>query len=226
MDRSISVIQLLPLLLKGFGITLLLAAVAIGLGAVFGTLLGSLYAWGGRVVRAVLFMLVTIVRGVPLVVQVFAVFFMLPAYGIKFSAVSSAGIALTLFASFTIMEIVRGGIEAVPKAQMQAALSLGFSYREVMRTIVLPQALRSMMPSLVNQGVFMVKATSVVSLFGVTEFMYVSKEQIERTLMGFEIMAFVWIAYTIVCYPLTALGRRFEERLKGRGQASLAGAGA
>jgi len=107
-DRSISVIQLLPLLLKGFGITLLLAAVAIGLGAVFGTLLGSLYAWGGRVVRAVLFMLVTIVRGVPLVVQVFAVFFMLPAYGIKFSAVSSAGIALTLFASFTIMEIVRG----------------------------------------------------------------------------------------------------------------------
>lgn len=226
MDRSISVIQLLPLLLKGFGITLLLAAVAIGLGAVFGTLLGSLYAWGGRVVRAVLFMLVTIVRGVPLVVQVFAVFFMLPAYGIKFSAVSSAGIALTLFASFTIMEIVRGGIEVVPKAQMQAALSLGFSYREVMRTIVLPQALRSMMPSLVNQGVFMVKATSVVSLFGVTEFMYVSKEQIERTLMGFEIMAFVWIAYTIVCYPLTALGRRFEEHLKGRGQTSLAGAGA
>ena len=226
MDRSLSFVQLMPLLLKGFGVTLLLAAVAVGLGVVFGTLLGSLYVWGGRIVRVMLFVMVTIVRGVPLVVQVFAVFFVLPAYGIKFSAVTSGAIALTLFASFTIMEIVRGGIEAVPKSQMQAALSLGFSYLEAMRTIVLPQALRSMMPSLVNQAVFMVKATSVVSLFGVTEFLYVSKEQIERTLMGFEIMALVWIAYTIVCYPLTMLGRHFESRLQSRGQTSLAGAGA
>jgi ABC-type amino acid transport system permease subunit len=123
------------------------------------------------------------------------------------------------------MEIVRGGIEAVPRAQFQAALSLGFSNAGAMTTVVLPQAMRSMMPSLVNQAVFMVKATSVVSLFGVTEFLYVAKEQIERTLMGFEIMAIVWIAYTLVCYPLTALGRWFEGRLKARGQTALAGAG-
>jgi len=159
------------------------------------------------------------------VVQVFAVFFVLPAYGIKFSAVTSAAISLTLFASFTIMEIVRGGIETVPSAQFQAALSLGFSNVGAMTTVVLPQAMRSMMPSLVNQAVFMVKATSVVSLFGVTEFLYVAKEQIERTLMGFEIMAFVWVAYTLVCYPLTALGRWFEARLKARGQTALASAG-
>jgi ABC-type amino acid transport system permease subunit len=170
--------------------------------------------------------MVTIVRGVPLVVQVFAVFFVLPAYGIKFSAVTSATIALTIFASFTIMEIVRGGIDAVPKTQIQAALSLGFSFSSAMRIVVLPQALRSMTPSLVNQAVFMVKATSVVSLFGVTEFLYVSKEQIERTLMGFEIMAIVWVAYTLVCYPLTVLGRRFETRLRARGQVSLAAASA
>jgi polar amino acid transport system permease protein len=172
-----------------------------------------------------LFVIVSAVRGVPLVVQVFAVFFVLPVYGIKLSAVSSAAVALTIFASFTSMEIVRGGIEAVPKAQLQAALSLGFSFAGAMRTVVLPQALNSMMPSLVNQAVFMIKATSVVSLFGVAEFLYISKEQIERTLMGFEIMAFVWAAYTIICYPLTALGRRIEGRLRTRGQISLAGAG-
>jgi polar amino acid transport system permease protein len=216
----------MPLLLRGFGVTLLLTVLSLGIGTVFGTLLGCLYAWGGRVLRAVLFVFVTAVRGVPLVVQVFAVFFVLPAYGIKFSAVTSAAIALSLFASFTIMEIVRGGIEAVPREQFQAALSLGFSFTGAMRTVVLPQALRSMTPALVNQAVFMIKATSVVSLFGVVEFLYVSKEQIERTLMGFEIMAFVWIAYTIVCYPLTALGRRVENRLRARGQTSLAGAGA
>jgi polar amino acid transport system permease protein len=225
-DRSISILTIMPLLLRGFGVTLLLTVLSLGIGTAFGMLLGCLYAWGGRVLRAVLFVFVTVVRGVPLVVQVFAVFFVLPAYGIKFSAVTSAAIALSLFASFTIMEIVRGGIEAVPREQFQAALSLGFSFTGAMRTVVLPQALRSMTPALVNQAVFMIKATSVVSLFGVAEFLYVSKEQIERTLMGFEIMAFVWIAYTIVCYPLTALGRRVENRLRARGQTSLAGAGA
>jgi His/Glu/Gln/Arg/opine family amino acid ABC transporter permease subunit len=213
-------------LLQGLAVTLFLTALSIGLGAVFGTLLGCLYAWGGRLLRSLLFFIVTIVRGVPLVVQVFAVFFVLPAYGIKFSAVTSAGIALSVFASFTIMEIVRGGIEAVPKPQFQAALSLGFTFAAAMRTVVLPQALRSMTPSLVNQAVFMVKATSVVSLFGVTEFLYVSKEQIERTLMGFEIMAIVWLTYTVVCYPLTVFGRRMEARLRARGQSSLAVAGA
>jgi His/Glu/Gln/Arg/opine family amino acid ABC transporter permease subunit len=220
-----SLVSLLPLLVKGFGVTLLLAGLSIGFGTIFGLLLGSLYAWGGRLMRALLFVLVTIVRGVPVVVQVFAVFFVLPAYGIKFSAITSAAISLTLFASFTIMEIVRGGIEAVPREQFQAALSLGFSNVGAMTTVVLPQAMRSMIPSLVNQAVFMVKATSVVSLFGVTEFLYVAKEQIERTLMGFEIMAFVWVAYTLVCYPLTALGRWFEARLKARGQTPLASAG-
>jgi polar amino acid transport system permease protein len=225
-DRVGALLALVPLLLRGLGVTLLLTALSIGLGTVFGTLLGCLYTWGGRVVRSLLFLMVTMVRGVPLVVQVFAVFFVLPAYGIKLSAITSAATALSLFASFTIMEIVRGGIAAVPRAQFEAALSLGFSFAGAMRTVVLPQALRSMMPSLVNQAVFMVKATSVVSLFGVTEFLYVSKEQIERTLMGFEIMAIVWIAYTLICYPLTALGRRFEARLRARGQSSLAGAGA
>jgi His/Glu/Gln/Arg/opine family amino acid ABC transporter permease subunit len=225
-ERVAALVELMPLLVRGFAVTLLLTALSIGLGSVFGTLLGCLYVWSGLVVRSMLFLMVTFVRGVPLVVQVFAVFFVLPVYGIKFSAITSAAIALTVFASFTIMEIVRGGIDAVPKAQLQAALSLGFSFTGAMRIVVLPQALRNMTPSLVNQAVFMVKATSVVSLFGVTEFLYVSKEQIERTLMGFEIMAIVWVAYTLVCYPLTVLGRRFETRLRARGQTSLAGAGA
>ena len=108
MERIGVLLEFMPLLMRGFGITLLLTAVSIGLGSLFGTLLGCLYAWSGRVVRSLLFLMVTIVRGVPLVVQVFAVFFVLPAYGIKFSAVTSATIALTIFASFTIMEIVRG----------------------------------------------------------------------------------------------------------------------
>ena len=153
----------------------------------------------------------------------FAVFFVLPIYGMKFSAMTSAAIALTAFAALTVMEIVRGGIAAVPREQYQAARSLGFPFLAALTTVVLPQALRIMTPSLVNQAVFLVKATSVVSLFGVTEFMFTAKEQIERTLLGFEIMAIVWIAYTIICFPLTLLGRRVENRLTARGHVSIAG---
>jgi His/Glu/Gln/Arg/opine family amino acid ABC transporter permease subunit len=125
-DRSVSILAILPLLLRGFGVTLLLTVLSLGIGTVFGTLLGCLYAWGGRVLRAVLFVFVTAVRGVPLVVQVFAVFFVLPAYGIKFSAVTSAAIALSLFASFTIMEIVRAASRQCPESSSNA-LSLSFS---------------------------------------------------------------------------------------------------
>lgn len=202
--------------------TLELAAIAIVLGVAVGVVLGVLYVWGGWAIRGLLFTLVSLIRGIPLVVQVFAVFFVLPAMGIKFSGFTSAAIALTAFASFTIMEVVRGGIQAVPREQMQAALSLGFLYVGAMRTIILPQAFRIALPALVNQSVFMVKATSVVSLFGVAEFMFVAKENIERTLMGFEIMAFVWVVYTAICYPLTVLGRRWEARLQARGFSTAA----
>ncbi|MCC7275667.1 MAG: amino acid ABC transporter permease [Alphaproteobacteria bacterium] len=223
MDALAQLGPVMPQLLRGFLATLELAAVALVLGTAGGVVLGCLYAWGGKLLRALLFALLTLVRGIPLVVQVFAVFFVLPVYGIKFSAMASAAIALTGFAALTTMEVVRGGIAAVPREQFQAARSLGFPFTTALTTVVLPQALRIMTPALVNQAVFLVKATSVVSLFGVTEFMFTAKEQIERTLLGFEIMAIVWIVYTVVCYPMTLLGRRIESRLKARGHAALAG---
>jgi polar amino acid transport system permease protein len=219
MGGNESLISLLPVLLGGFAATLQLAAIAIFGGGLAGLALGIFYVWGGRAIRALLFLLVSVARGVPLVVQVFAVFFVLPTLGLRFSAMTSAAIALTFFAALTIMEIVRGGIEAIAREQVQAALSLGFSFLGAMANIVLPQALRIALPSLVNQSVFMIKATSVVSLFGVGEFLFTAKETIERTLMGFEIMAFVWVAYTLVCYPLTVVGRRWEASLRAHDSA-------
>lgn len=201
------------LLIKGLISTLVLATISIAIGICVGFCLGCISAWSGWAIRTFLYCLVTIVRGIPLVVQIFAVFFVLPMYGIKLSAMASAAIALSLFASFTIMEIVRAGIKAVPHEQYQAAISLGFSFFDTLKTVVLPQATRVMLPGLVNQIVFMVKATSVVSLFGVTEFLFTAKEQIERTMLGFEIMAIVWLIYTIICFPITRMGRALELRL-------------
>lgn len=212
-------------LLRGLAVTLELAAVVLVLGTVGGVLGGTLYVWAGWPIRALLTGFVFVTRGVPLLVQVFGMFFILPLVGLKFSGFTSAALALSLFATATITEIVRGGIEAIPRGQLQAALSLGFLYAQAMRTIVLPQAARIILPPLVSQFVFLVKGTSLVSLVGVAELMYSGREVIERTLLGFQIMAMIWLIYTVICYPLTALGRRLEARMQ-RGLRPAAAAGA
>lgn len=201
-------------LLRGVVVTLELAIVVLVVGTIGGTLGGALLTWAGGVLRTVMAASIFVIRGVPLLVQVFAVFFILPLVGIKFSGFTSAALALSLFATVTITEIVRGGIESISRGQLQAAYSLGFRPAQAMRTIVLPQAARIILPPLVGQFVFLVKATSLVSLVGVAELMYSGREVIERTLMGFEIMAMIWGIYTVICYPLTALGRWLEARVQ------------
>jgi His/Glu/Gln/Arg/opine family amino acid ABC transporter permease subunit len=217
MATAMITIQQWFLLLRGLGVTLALAACVLAAGLALGIVGGVLYAWGGRVLRTLFSTWIFMVRGVPLIVQVYFVFFVLPLWGVTLSGFVSAALTLTLFAAATITEIVRGGIEAIPRSQLDAALSVGFRFIPAMRTIVLPQAIRVVLPALVSQFVFLVKATSVVSLLGVGEFLFSARELIERTLLGFEIMAVVWVAYTIICYPLTILGRRCEATLAARG---------
>ena len=197
-------------LLRGLAVTLQLAALVLVIGVVCGTFCGVLYVWGGVVVRTMLLVLIFLARGIPLLVQIFAVFFILPLMGLRFSGFTSAAIALSIFATATITEIVRAGIEGVPSGQLQAAVSVGFRYWAAVHTIVLPQAFRSILPPLVTQLVFLIKSTSLLSLVGVSDLMYAGREVIERTLLGFEVMALLWITYTAICYPLTVLGRRLE----------------
>jgi polar amino acid transport system permease protein len=197
-------------LLRGLMITLELAAIVLAVGTVAGIFGGVLFVWGGRPVRALMSGFIFIVRGIPLLCQVFIVFFVLPLIGLRFSPFVSAALALSIFAFATITEIVRGGIQTIPHGQFEGAISLGFRYWQAMRTIILPQAFRILLPPLINQFVFLIKATSLISLLGVAELMYTGREVIERTLLGFEVMMMIWFIYTAVCYPLTLLGRRME----------------
>jgi His/Glu/Gln/Arg/opine family amino acid ABC transporter permease subunit len=216
MDLGFSITLLAPLL-RGLNVTIQLAITVLVVGTVGGVIGGVLSSWGGRVVRSVFILFIFLSRGIPLLVQVFAVFFILPLMGVTFSAFVSATLALSIFAVATITEIVRGGIEAVPNGQVDSARALGFSMTQSMLTIILPQAMVSILPPLISQFVFLVKATSIISLVGVPELMYTGRQVIERTLLGFQVMALIWLFYTMVCYPLTALGRRLEADLKRRG---------
>ncbi len=209
--------EILLFLLPGVLATLRIAAVVTVVGLGIGAVLGCVVAWGGRLVRGALFAALTIARGIPVLVQLFIVFFGLPALGVALSATASATLALGFFMSMTTMEIVRGGIAAVPRGQLAAARALGFPPIRAAVDIVLPQALRLMLPNLVNQVVLIVKGTSIVSFVGVADVMLLAKESTERTQMGFETMGLVWLIYTAICLPLTIGGRLLQRAFDSRG---------
>ncbi|RDV04691.1 amino acid ABC transporter permease [Undibacter mobilis] len=217
---NMGLLAMVWLLLKGFMVSLQLAAGVLILGTVFGFLLGIAGARGSRVTRSIIHGLVVIVRGVPLLIQVFAVFYFLPLVGPTLSPFLTATVALSLFAAVTIGEIVRGSIVTVPAGQWEAARALGLGRLHTLVLVVLPEALPTIIPSLVGQFVWLIKGTSIISLLGVPELMYAGHQIIERTLRGFEVMALIWIIYTAVCYPLSVLGRYLEARLKFPDQGS------
>jgi polar amino acid transport system permease protein len=215
-----SLLTITLMLLKGFLVSLQLAAVVLVAGTIFGFLGGILAIAGGRPLRAVINAAVIVVRGVPLLIQVFAVFYVLPLIGPTLSPFVTAATALTLFATITITEIVRGSIAAIPAGQAEAARALGLRTVHVFGLVILPQAMRAIIPSLVGQFVWLIKGTAIISLLGVPELMHSAKAIIERTLRGFEVMALVWLYYTAICLPLSLISRRIETKLRARGSLS------
>lgn len=204
------------LLIRGLTVTIELSLLVLGIGTAVGLLLGVLHTMTNRLVRAPILAFVFISRGLPLLVQIFFVYLVLPLYGIRFSAFFSATLALSLFAVATISEIARGAIEGVPQGQVRAAKALGMQPWQANAYVILPQALQSMLPPLVAQFVLLIKATSLVSLVGVTELMMTGREIIEREVSGFEVMLLLMLIYTAVCWPLSSLGRKLQIRIGER----------
>lgn len=200
-------------LLHGLGVTLELAAVVLLIGAVGGLLLGLLATFGGRPVRAITASMLFLARGLPLLIQVFAIFYLLPLFGPTLDRFATAAVAVGLFASVTNGEVVRGSLLAIPAGQVEAGYALALTRIQTIVLIVLPQALRVIIAPLVGQFIFLIKATSIISLLGVPELMFAAREIIERDLEGFKVMAMVWLLYTAVCLPLSIVGRLIESRL-------------
>ena len=125
--------------------------------------------------------------------------------------------ALTLFTSAYMSQIVRAGIEGIPKGQMEAAISTGLSHRQAMIYIVLPQALRNMIPSFVNQFVSLIKDTSLAFIVGVSELTHVATQINNRTMVyPTEIFIFIAVIYFVICFAFTELSRWLERRLAYR----------
>jgi His/Glu/Gln/Arg/opine family amino acid ABC transporter permease subunit len=203
----------LPYLLQGLLVTLQTAALVILGGSAFGILLGIARSGRVPVIRQLAMLYIEIIRGTPLLVVLFVVYFALPALvGFRFTAYQAAVIGFILFISAYIAEDYRSGLAAIPKGQVEAALASGRGRRQVLTHVVLPQAVRRMIPTLFNQFVRLVKFTSVASVIGVTELTGSAMAVNAREFQPLEILAFLAGTYLLVCYLLSLFGRWLNQR--------------
>ncbi len=206
-------IHSLPFFLKGLWMTVAITGLSLIGGLILGFIWGVIRAGRGKVLRLLIGAWVDVIRGTPILVQIFIVFFILPEAGIQLEAFAAAVITLTNMAACFICEIVASGIMAVPKGQKEAATAAGLSVYQQLRYIVLPQAMRTILPPLVGQLVLLVKDSSIVSVIGVVDITRVGWFTVQRIPEGVMVFGLVGILYFVICYPLIYLSNNLEKRM-------------
>lgn len=201
-------------LASGLGSTLVLTLVSFAIALVLGTVLGLFSASPNRVMNVISSIYITIMRGIPLIVLAFFIYFSVPQLlDIKMSAFIAGVTTLTLNTAAYISEQVRGGILAVAKGQLEAGRSLGLSYNTSMRKIILPQAIKIMIPSLINQFVITLKDTSILSVIGIVELTQTGRIVIARTYSSGSMWLIVGAIYIVIITILTWLSSVLERKL-------------
>lgn len=189
-----------PLLGKALVQTLYIALFAICLSFIMGFLLAQVSVLGGRTAAFMARCLIEAVRGVPLLVFVFLVYYLLPKLGLNVETMYSGCIALSVFFAVYVAEIFRGAFRTISKVQTEAGMALGMSAWKIQVVVLLPQALRIALPSLMNLAAIVIKATSVVSIIGVWELTLATQELVMRTLAPFTFFIAALVMYFILCY--------------------------
>ncbi len=204
-------VKYIPLLLLGLKNTIIIAVGGVALGTLLGIILCLMSLSKGRVLRRVANIYITIIRGIPL--MILALFLYFGIIKNSMPVLAAAILILGLNCSAFIAEIFRGGIQAVDAGQMEAARSLGMSYFQAMRKIILPQAFKIMIPSLMNQFIAALKDTSILSAISVTELTMSARTIIARNYKAFEIYSFALIIYVVLITALTFVSKRIEQKL-------------
>ena len=215
-------VQYYPLFFQALGVTLQMTVVSLIAATVLGTIFGLFKVSGMGILKVIADIYIDIIRGTPLMVQVFIIYYglgsVLKPYGFSWNAIggaSTAGmVALSLNAGAYMAEIIRGGIEAVDKGQMEAARSLGLPYGKAMRKIILPQAFRTMMPSIINQFIITLKDTSLVSVIGPRELTQNGKIIAANSAsLVMPIWLSVALFYLVVCTILSRVAKIVERKV-------------
>lgn len=201
-------------LLTALGKTMQLTLLSLVFASFIGLFFGLLNVSKKKSMNIIANIYIDCVRGVPLIVLAFFVYFGIPlATGIRLSALVAGIIALSLNAGAYMAEIVRAGIQAVDKGQMEAARSLGLPYATAMRRVVLPQAIRTMIPSIINQFIITLKDTSILSVIGFPELVKAGQIVISRNFESFKMWVIIGAMYLVVITTLSKIARALERKV-------------
>lgn len=209
------IVQSFPMLLAGAGVTIRLTCTAVAMGILIGTFVGI-----GRVAKnPLLFGLssvyVNFIRGTPLLVQLYLVYFGLPALlGFPVPPMVAANVAMSVNSGAYVAEIVRAGIQSISRGQMEAARSLGMTYAQAMTHVIIPQTFKRIMPPLGNEFIALLKDSSIVSVIALEELVRKGYLVMGRTFRSFEVWTAVALLFLFMTLPITQLVNYMERKLK------------
>lgn len=205
----------MPFIFKGVFVTLEFTVISTFFGFILGTILSIIKIAKFEPIRWLGIAYTSVFRGTPLLVQLSLVYFAIPQLtGYDIPALQAGVIAFSLNSAAYVSEVIRAGILAVPKGQRDAALSLGVPYPKMMRDIILPQALKNILPALVNEGINLLKDSTLVSVITASDLMRRSEIVMAQTYKYFEPLILIAAIYYVLVMFLTWLGRGLERRLR------------
>jgi glutamate/aspartate transport system permease protein len=218
-----AVIKALPyLFLDGMRFTVLLTVLATAGGLVIGTLIALARLGGGRILGGVAAGYVNLMRSLPLVLVIFWFFFLVPYIGqwvtgasrpVQVGAFASALLTFTLFEAAYFSEIIRGGIQSIPRGQKFAGMALGLTGAQTMRHVILPQVFRTMLPVLLTQTIVLFQDTSLVYVISLTDFLGAASKIAQRDGRLVEMYVFAALVYFVICFLASQLVRRLQTRV-------------
>jgi len=197
----------------GFLTTVQCSALAIVCGTVLGVIAGLVLTYGRWWGRLPFRIYVDLIRGTPVFVLVLACFYMAPALGWQISAFGAGALGLTLFCASHVAEIVRGALQAIPAGQLEAGKAIGLTFRQSLLNVLLPQALRQILPTWVNSSTEIVKASTLLSVIGVAELLLSTQQIIARNFMTLQFYLFAGLLFFLINYAIELLGRHIEKRV-------------
>lgn len=199
-------------ILKGLGVTISISLLAIVFGSLLGVFVGLSLTYGNRPLRFVMRVYTDIIRGTPVLVLVLASYYMLSTVGIELGPFQAGVLALAIFCSSHVGEIVRGGLQAIPKGQTEAAKAIGLTFVQTFAYVLWPQALRQFLPAWVNTAAEMVKASTLLSVIGVAELLLRTQEIISRNFMSLQFYFFAGFLYFVINYGIERFGKYVERK--------------
>jgi len=206
--------NLMFMLKIGLTTTLYLSIIALVLGSFVGFIIGWLRTIANEFFDSIILLFVDIIRSTPLIIQLLIAYHLPGFLGFDISTIMAGSVVIVLYFAANCSQVVKAGIDSVAFNQWRASKSLGFSYLQQMRYIILPQAWRAMIPSYTGSALGIIKDTSLISVIGVIELVRSGQIIISRTLNPLPIWFIVGLIYFIICWPLSKMSKNLEKKVQ------------